>query len=65
MLNFNIYFLYLRELISQTINSSSKQKPGAIDTPSNELLELTKIIVQKQAELDSYLALGKTRCNAI
>lgn len=46
---------FKRELITQTINSN-KLKTG--ETSNNELLELTKIIVQKQTELDNYLNLA-------
>jgi len=45
-----------RELILQTINSN-KTKPTSSDPNSinNELLELSKLIVQKQSELSDYL----------
>lgn len=49
----------VKELITQTINSS-KQRPGdtAAATSNNELLELTKLIVEKQNELTNYITLA-------
>ena len=45
----------LREMIIQTLNSNKVRQPNE---PQNELAELTKILIQKQEKLTSYLNIG-------
>lgn len=49
-----IHLIY-RELIVQTINSN---KLRINDSGENEMLELTKIIIQKQNQLNSFFKIG-------
>ena len=51
-----IYLIFHRELIVQTINSN---KLRINDSGENEMLELTKIIIQKQNQLNNFFKIGK------
>jgi hypothetical protein len=56
-LKFNLFYQNKRELIIQTINSSKLRTISG--DASNSLLELTRLLVQKQNELTNYVNIGK------
>lgn len=52
----NFFFFSERALILQTSNSSKPRNPNE---PNVDLMELTKILVQKQTELNNFCNIGK------